>query len=134
MTFTQITFDSNMQFNIHDYSYLTKCIKLIESAFCLFVLSAITHDPMEIANEFNSYFTSVASKYRTTCDKDLDLHILTNFVRRKISQEIKFTIPDIDHAFVSKYLSSLQPSKAVGLDGISAKLLRIAAPTITANL
>ena len=41
-----------------------------------------------------------------------------------------FDIPEISNSFVYTYVRNLDPTKATGLDDVSARLLRIAAPAI----
>ena len=60
--------------------------------------------------------------------------ILENFVNAKLLPGTVYNIPPISHAFVFKFLSSLKSSKATGLDGISAKYLKMFAPYITDSM
>ena len=59
---------------------------------------------------------------------------LKAFINSKITGENKFEIPEITQEFGLNYLSKLQVGKATGLDGISARLLRAAAPAISSSL
>ncbi len=45
-----------------------------------------------------------------------------------------FDIPSIEKEFFLKQLKDLDPKKAVGMDGVSSKLLKLAAPAITSSV
>lgn len=45
-----------------------------------------------------------------------------------------FTIPPITSEYVEKEISSMSPSKATGLDGISVKVLKLASTIISPSL
>ncbi len=47
---------------------------------------------------------------------------------------MSFNIPLVDYKYVLKELLSLEDGKAVGLDGLPPKLLRIAAPVIATHI
>ena len=81
----------------------------------------ILHNPNEIANEFNQFFSTVAEKLT----KDLPLYEKEN-IQRKVSNDTRFTIPPISKEYVIKQINSMPNGKATGLDGISVKLLKIA--------
>ncbi len=53
------------------------------------------------------------------------------FVDSKLSPEVKFDIPPIQQCFVQKELLSLDPKIAAGTDGVSSKILKVPAPSIT---
>ena len=91
--------------------------------------------PEESANAFNDFFTSVFQQFNTDdsgtfCISDK----LENFVKGKLAPDVKFNTPPVSLAFVQKQLTSLDPSKATGLDGLSAKILRLSATVIAAPL
>ena len=94
----------------------------------------VIHDPEDIANTFNEFFASVASKYRSSSDGNADLKALKKFVQAKMPSCSTFEIPQISESFVMPYLSSIQPNKATGLDSLSACLLKMAAPAIAKPL
>ncbi|XP_031552626.1 uncharacterized protein LOC116289836 [Actinia tenebrosa] len=59
---------------------------------------------------------------------------LINFVKSRKDPSITFTIPSITKPQVIASLLKISPNKAVGIDKISARLLRIAAPAIASSL
>lgn len=97
-------------------------------------IAGITTGDHILHNPVNNFFVSVASKYQLLNEVDLDLTALKEFVHGKISSATTLDIPKITHSSVFKQLSHLLPTKTTGLDGISALLLRAAAPMITEPL
>ena len=79
-----------------------------------------------------------ATTYRKGTDADSvsasNFVKLKAFINSKITGENKFEKPEITQEFGLNYLSKLQVGKATGLGGISARLLRAAAPAITSSL
>lgn len=95
------------------------------------------NEPADIANALNDHFSNVASKYITnpsSATETFNTSSLKNFVRTKIDSTVQFNIPPIDESFVHKELLSLDTKKAVGIDGIAAKLLKAAASIISKPL
>ena len=88
-----------------------------------------SEDPNEIANIFNDFFVNVAAKLKepiTTTSHEK----LKEFCQSKISEDTKFTIPNIQKDKVLKFLSTIDTSKATGTDNIGPRLLKLAAPYI----
>ena len=83
-------------------------------------------DKTEMAEQFNTYFSTVVP---------FDLFKLVNFVKsRKNDQEVNFSVPVITISQVIKTIMKINPHKASGIDKISARLLRIAAPVIAPSI
>ena len=92
-------------------------------------------DPEAIANRFNDHFTSVHEKLHSgqtsgICNTDL----LKDYVNQKVPIESEFSISLVDEFFIQNQLQNLNVNKATGIDNISAKYLKIAAPAITKPL
>ena len=88
-----------------------------------------------IGNELNQHFTTLIDKLIGQNENERpNFTILKNFVNAKLLPGTDYNIPSISNAFVFKFLSSLKSSKATGLDGISAKYLKMFAPYITDSM
>ena len=93
-----------------------------------------------LANEFNKYFTEIASNILNT-QTGLELledykppEILRQFVTSKLPHDVEFSIPMVTEGMMLKALSTIDTSKAAGLDQMIAKLLRISAPVMARHL
>ena len=93
-------------------------------------------DKTEMAEQFNTYFSTVAEKIRRHLSTvPFDLFKLVNFVKsRKNDQEVNFSVPVITISQVIKTIMKINPYKASGIDKISARFLRIAAPVIAPSI
>ena len=88
-----------------------------------------------IGNELNQQFTTLIDKLIGQNENERpNFTILDNFVNAKLLPGTDYNIPPISHVFVFKFPSSLKSSKATGLDGISAKYLKMFAPYITFSI
>ena len=91
--------------------------------------------PEETANSFNDFFTSVFQQYNSeeeygNCISDK----LKDFIKNKLPQDVRYHIPLLTLTFVRRQLQSLDTSKATGLDGLSAKFLKISTDIIAEPL
>jgi len=88
-------------------------------------------DSKEIANTFNEFFTTIATKLASELnDKDCSAHF-SDFIKPLNST---FSFQTINRQEVEKLLKSSKSNKASGLDGISNKILQISAPFISSHL
>ncbi len=84
-----------------------------------------------IANAYNEYFTSIGNDLVSK----LPPHNPSNLTNSDLPSSIPtFHFPMIPTDFVENQLSHMPESKAVGLDKISSRLLRIVAPIISKPL
>lgn len=90
-------------------------------------------DETELAECFNDFFINIASKIKEPI-VDSDFSKLKNHIESKIPENVLFELPEIDETFVFKFLSSLDISKATGLDGIGPRLLKLSSPVITKSI
>ena len=81
-------------------------------------------DRQQIAEEFGRYFSSIVGRVEQ-CPLD---H------KKGVVCETQFEFKQIKESDVLKVLRSLDPNKACGADGISAKLLKMVAPGISQGL
>ena len=83
----------------------------------------------DIADSFNDFFANIGKQLASFND------VVTDSMRvQSNNSECKFSFHDIDDEFLLKQLLSLDVKKATGLDGISAKLLKIGALCIFRSL
>ena len=83
-------------------------------------------DSQQIAEEMNSYFSSCVGSSNPVMGVVKDPEIPPVNAR--------FEFNEIDMETVLRHLTNLNERKATGADGISAKLLRMAAPGIATSL
>lgn len=89
----------------------------------------IISDPQRIAEEMNSYFVQIGPHLSDKIPKSS-----TSSSHYFEEKNCKFSFTKISERKVYDLLSSLSTAKATGLDGISSKILKIAAPVITSTL
>ena len=92
-------------------------------------------DLFGVAEKFNKFYTSVASKLVSSLPNSYGIfgtatNAFKNFYSRKSGLR-SFVIPPVSSHFVLKQLQALDPKKAVGLDEISSLFLRDGADVIT---
>ena len=94
-----------------------------------------TSNPCDIADVFNRFFTTIADTHvpRNNHMPESEFVTLSEHVRTKLVEGSTFVIPNVDMEYVIKRLST-QPNKATGVDGISAKLLKLSAIHIATPL
>ena len=79
----------------------------------------------------------IADKLREKLpDLNIDLSKLTNFVNSRKDHDVVFTLRDITVTQVLNILKRVtcSPNKSAGIDGINARLFRLAAPIITLSI
>ena len=108
------------------------------SSFILKINDNIVNDPFKISNEFNSFFSTVASnigKSDKLIDRDNVREIVCSYENHSSIREIKQRLPN-NSSFAFKkttetdvlaLLRNIDPKKSAGYDGIPPKMLKIAA-------
>ena len=96
-------------------------------------------DPTVCANTFNNFFTSIHANFRTenninSQNEHPDLTSIKNHVKMKLEKTSDFSIPLATESFILKQLQGLKADKATGLDGLSAKYLKLSAQVIAKPL
>ena len=92
-------------------------------------------DPEAIANRFNDHFTSLHEKHHSGLNSETyNTAPLKDYANQKIPIDTEFNISLVDEYFVLCQLQNLNVSKAAGIDNISAKYLKMAAPAISQHL
>ena len=90
-------------------------------------------DPVDIANEFNHFFVSVASNLKEP-ELNPNFELLEHFCDERVPSDTFFTIPNITKEKVEKYLKNLDLSKATGCDDIGPRILKLSAPFISESI
>ena len=88
---------------------------------------------MDLAECFNDYFIDIAANLKEPIEQST-FDDLMEHIRQKIPENVNFALPEIDEIFVFKYLSTLDVSKATGLDGTGPKLLKLSSGIITESI
>ena len=92
-------------------------------------------DPEAIANRFNDHFTSLHEKYHSGLTSETyNTTPLKDYVNQNVPLDAEFNISLVDESFILCQLQNLNVSKATGIDNISAKYLKMAAPAISKHL
>ena len=90
-------------------------------------------DPAQIAEIFNNHFSDLA-KNLTGCNiNDFDPFVVYDLVR-KLDLNTKLVFPEMTTEQTLKLIQAISSNKATGIDGLSARLLKIAAPAIAPSL
>ncbi|KXJ24476.1 hypothetical protein AC249_AIPGENE22611 [Exaiptasia diaphana] len=83
----------------------------------------------------NKFFSSIVDEFIKEEPSPSDFKLLKDLVNSKMTDiNDQFSIPPISAEFVERYLKSLDTTKAVGLDGLSPKILKISAGAISSSL
>jgi hypothetical protein len=100
-----------------------------QAAQCI-ISNGVQHStPKSIASAMNSFFASIG---RLLADKIPNTNLSCN--RHNNLTVPQFYMSEVDEQFVLQQLLSLKPNKAIGLDKISARLLKSSAHTITSSV
>ena len=91
----------------------------------------ILYNKLQIAELFNKHFTPIADCLRSSPRHiNYDITKLREFVLSRKDEKVTFSIPQITECSVLTIIKDFKLNKATGLDNISAKLVKIAAPII----
>ena len=93
----------------------------------------IISDEFDLAERFNDYFINLAANLKEPIVES-NFDDLQEHFRQKIPDNVIFKLPEIDENFVFRYLSTLDVSKATGLDGIGPKMLKLSSGIITKSI
>ena len=121
--------------NVSDSKTLWKSLRLvlpskIKTAAQSFLINGVLQtNPKAIAEAFNNFFVKIGESLAEAFSNDG-----AEFTFDDRYTNGKYTIPTIDPAFVLKELQHMKPTKATGLDGITARSLRAGAPVIYQSL
>ena len=91
----------------------------------------------DIIENLNHYFSTITAKLQTDHAQEnlrFDLSKLTNYVDSKVPSNMKFQIPLMKLPDLVSIIGSLDASKATGLDGITANILRSSTKIVCPSL
>ena len=89
----------------------------------------------EMTEAFNVNFSTIADKLRKLLPHvPFDTSKLSNFVRSRKDESAAFSIPPIAEADVVGYLLKIDSNKSTGVDGISSRMLKLAASIIAPSI
>ncbi|PFX34306.1 RNA-directed DNA polymerase from mobile element jockey [Stylophora pistillata] len=92
-------------------------------------------DKEQMASKFNSHFTSIADQLRSLLPQmNLDISKLIHFVDSRKDAGIDFSIPPSTKRKVIDCLKNIRSNKASGIDKLSARMLKFAAPIIAPSI
>ena len=95
----------------------------------------ICHDEYQIANHFNTFFTSVASKLVDALPTAKGTYSVMSmcfrnfYLQRNVSRN-QLVLQEVSEQFIYEELCGLNVTKSTGLDEISAKVLKLGASVI----
>ena len=88
-----------------------------------------------MAEAFNIHFSTIANRLRNLLPDILfDTAKLSNFVRSRKDESAIFSIPSITERDVVSYLLKIDSNKSTGIDDISSRMLKLAAPFIAPSI
>ena len=128
-----------------DNSFLWKHIKQIKGGVEdsglpdeLEVDNEISHSPIDILNKLNGYFANISDRLKASSPNNSqrknDFQKLKNYIDYLIPRNTNFKIPFMQENELITTIKKLDSSKATGLDGISAKILKLSADIIAQSL
>ena len=89
----------------------------------------------EMTEAFNVNFSTIADKLRKLLpDVPFDTSKLSNFVTSRKDESAAFSIPPIPEADVVGYLLKIDSNKSTGVDDITSRMLKLAAPIIAPSI
>ena len=91
-------------------------------------------DETVMAEIFNEHFTCLAERLADKTVGQFDPTVLKTFVDERKDSDLKLAFPPITPSQTQKLIKAIPSGKATGLDGVSARLLKIAAPVVAPSL
>ena len=89
----------------------------------------------EMAEAFNIHFSTIANKLKNLLpDMLFDTAKLSNFGRSQKAKSAIFSIPSITERGVVSYLLKIDSNNSTGIDDISSRMLKLAAPFIAPSI
>ena len=91
-------------------------------------------DDVSIAEVFNKHFTGLAESLVDKTAIQFNSKTLKSFVSKRNTSNVKHAFPAITPNQTRNLIEAIPSGKATGMDGVSARILKIAAPAIAPSL
>jgi hypothetical protein len=98
---------------------------------------SICFDKLKVAEEFNSFYTTIADKLVSKLPNVLNLfgyNFVMDYYRSKGVRPNSFQFSIVSESRLLKYINTLCPKKATGLDGIPSRFIKDSGPIIAGPL
>ena len=106
-----------------------------KSKIVLFENDRVVNDSLEVAEIFNKFFCDTAVCDGNCSDiNDFADHPSINLIAHRHPSQPQFNFVQITEDYIKTILINLDPTKSVGCDNISQRLLRLASPVIAEPL
>jgi exonuclease III len=97
------------------------------------VNNEIITDPVKLANAVNEFFVNIG-KTIVNSGNTRATGTTPSVFQKRVPDDVTFVMPTVSKEFVLKELKSMPTNKATGIDGISARILKLSAPAIASPL
>ena len=85
-------------------------------------------EPQDVVEKLNIFFSSISDKLKTNQSNQgsgVDWKTIEEHVANKVPADVKFTIPLMKLSDLKSCINSLDASKAIGLVGISPRIIKL---------
>ena len=94
----------------------------------------IIEDPLQVAEEFNTFFKEKIEKLEANINKNPNIDPLSELKKKMKHSNLKFSLRTVKEKEVLKILKALKGKKSYGLDGITSEILKIGAEVLAIPL
>ena len=94
----------------------------------------IIEDPLQVAEEFNTFFKEKIEKLEANINKNPNIDPLSELKKKMKHSNLKFSLRTVKEKEVLKILKALKGKKSYGLDGITSEFLKIGAEVLAIPL
>ena len=125
----------NVKLQVFLSSFLTFGCFMLTTNAVVFLEENDEHirDPSQMAEIFNNHFSNLTKDLIDDKINAYDPDVLSKLVR-KLNLTTKMAFPEMTTQQTLELVQAISTSKATGIDGLSARLVKIAAPAIALSL
>ena len=94
-------------------------------------------EQQDVVEKLNIFFSSISDKLKTNQSNQgsgVDWKTIEEHMTNKVPADVKFTIPLMKLSDLKSCINSLDASKAIGLDGISPRIIKLSSEIISPTL